>query len=208
MTGMSRLRGITFSAMLLLGLSACSVLPEPVVLTQYQLPAERLPATRQASSTRDYSIRIVAPYTDQAHGSTRIIVLPDGNQVSAYEGARWMDNGPVLLRNRLASGLRDIQQFKSVVLDVDNAQADFELDSNLELFQVQYQQGQPVVQIRFDARLSDVRRGSPHLMQAHRFSIEQKVDGSSVADVVRAFGVAGDTLTREIAQWILAQPLP
>lgn len=191
----------------ILGLSACSVLPEAVILTQYQLPAQTLAATRQASPTQSLVLRVAAPYTDQAHASNRIVVLPDGNRVSVYEGVRWMDSGPVLLRNRIASGLRDLNQFKGVVLDVDSLNADIELDGTLELFQVSYKQGQPVVQIVFDARLLDMR-GSVRLVDARRLRVEQAVDGKEVDQVVAAFGLASDRLTQELAQWILAQDLP
>ncbi|MCX5590412.1 ABC-type transport auxiliary lipoprotein family protein [Alcaligenes endophyticus] len=208
MNGVKNWRAALGAAIVLLGLSACSILPETVTLTQYQLPEKTLPATRQTGPARELVLRVSAPYTDQAHGSTRIIVLPDGNQVSSYAGARWMDTAPVLLRNRIASGFRDLSQFRGVVLDADNAQADIELDGNLEAFQVQYQHGQPVVQLRFVARLNSDRNGKIRLIDTQRFLVEQEVDGTSVEAVVKAFGVAADTLTRELAQWVLAQDLP
>lgn len=208
MSGMMTWRALLSAAALLVGLSACSILPKPTSLTQYQLPEQTLAATRQTGPSRELTLRISAPYTDQAHNSTRIIVLPDGNQVSAYEGVRWMDSAPTLLRNRIANGFRDLAQFRSVILDVDSGTADLGIDSDLSSFQVQYQHGKPVVVLRMVARLNDERSGNIRLVDAQSFRVEQAVEGTSVPAVVQAFGLASDQLTRDLAQWVLAQDLP
>ena len=77
---MSRLR--LLAALLLIGsLAACSVLPKSQVLSIYRLPASSLPSH---DTSTDWALRVNKPYSSQLLDSTRIAVLPPGDQISAY----------------------------------------------------------------------------------------------------------------------------
>src|SRR5690606_21496990 len=119
-------------------LTACSVLPAPESLTYYQLPAAALAAQPSDPARQALLLQVDRPCADRALASPRIIVLPDGNQLSAYQGVRWSDDAPTLLRNRLAGALRDAGQFRAVALDSDALVADWELSGSLSAFQVAY----------------------------------------------------------------------
>lgn len=185
-------------------LAACSVLPEPESLTYYQLPATSLPAQPSDAARQALIVQVDRPYADRALAGPRIIVLPDGNQLSAYQGVRWSDDTPALLRDRLVGALRDAGQFRAVVLDSDAIVADWELSGSLSAFQVDYVQGAPRVRIHYDAVLRDQRNGT--LLQTRRFTLDEPVDGTAVPQVVQAFGRAADSLALQLSQWLGAVP--
>lgn len=196
---MNRLRLLV--ALLLIGsLSACSILPKTPAVAIYRLPASRLPA--QTAST-DWTLRVNKPYSSQLLDSTRITVLPPGDQISAYQGVRWNDRAPLLLRDRLIDALRDDNRIRAVSSDDNRLQADLELDGDLRAFHSEYQDGRPTARILLEARL--VRSGSLHILASRRFEVSQVASDASVPAVVNAFGLAGDQLAREVLEWTLTQ---
>lgn len=180
--------------------TACSVLPQAESLTYYQLPAVALTAQQAPASHKNLIIQMNRPHAERLLASSRITVLPQGNELSAYKGVRWSDDAPALLRNRLADALRDAAQFRAVVLDSESVIADWELGGSLSAFQVEYVQGTPRVQIQFDALLRD--QASGQLIQTRRFVAQQAVDGTAVPQVVEAFGLATDALSLQVTQWL------
>ncbi|MGE6792270.1 ABC-type transport auxiliary lipoprotein family protein [Pseudomonas guineae] len=196
---MSRFR--LFATLLLLGsLAACSVLPKSQVLSTYRLPATNLP--RHEASV-DWALRVNTPYSSQLLDSTRIAVLPPGDQISVYQGVRWSDRAPLLLRDRLIDAFLDDGRLKAVSSDSARLQADLELDGDLRAFNSEYQNGQPVTRILFEARL--VQSGTRRILASHRFSVSQTANDTSVPAVVDAFGQASDQLAREVLEWTLEQ---
>ncbi len=180
--------------------AACSILPQAESLTYYQLPATDLSAQAGSAAHKNLVIQVDRPHADRLLASSRITVLPQGNELSAYKGVRWSDDVPALLRNRLADALRDATQFRAVVLDSESVIADWELGGALSAFQVEYVQGAPRVRVQLDALLRDQRSGQ--LIQTRRFLVEQNVDGTAVPQVVEAFGAATDTLSQQVTQWL------
>jgi cholesterol transport system auxiliary component len=132
--------------------------------------------------------------------STHIAVLPRGNIITTYQGARWSDRAPRLLRNRLLDAFRTDGRFASLSSDDAQLQADLELAGDLRAFQSEYVQGAPVVVISYDAQLVDGR--SRKIVATHRFDIRQPVAGKEVPQVVTAFGQATDRLANQVIRWV------
>lgn len=196
---MSRLR--LLATLLLIGsLSACSILPKSQVLSIYRLPASSLP-NHEVSA--DWALRVNKPYSSQLLDSTRIAVLPPGDQISAYQGVRWSDRAPLLLRDRLIDAFLDDGRLKAVSSDDSRLQADLELDGDLRAFHSEYQNGRPAARILFEARL--VESGSLRILASRRFEVSQTASDTSVPAVVNAFGQAGDQLARDVLEWTLNQ---
>jgi len=199
----SPLRGALLSAAavaaLLLG--GCSVLPSQEPIDVYRLPAASRPAADTAPLS--WSLRVATPRAGGATGSRRIVVLPEGDRLSVYQGASWSDPGPVLLRDRLIEAFRSDGRIPAVTSDDNALQADFLLDSDLGAFRSEYRDGKPEVLIRLDARL--VAPDSQRVLVARRFEVRQPVDGKEVPAVVRAFGAAADTLSTELLAWTLQE---
>lgn len=185
-------------------LAACSVLPKAETPDIYRLPATPLPHAQAPAA--GWSLRINTPQAERMIDSSRIAVLPEGNVVSVYHGARWSDTATTLLRNRLIDAFRDNGRLASVSSDDSALPADYTLAGDLRAFQSEYQGKTPVVVIRFDARL--VQNGGLRVVATRRFDISQPVNGTAVPQVVAAFGQASDALAAQLVAWTMQQPLP
>ncbi|MBG4646904.1 membrane integrity-associated transporter subunit PqiC [Pseudomonas aeruginosa] len=151
----------------------------------------------------DWSLRIARPRTSLVLESPRIAVRPHGDEISVYQGARWSDPAPSLLRDRLMQAFQADGRVRGLSSDDSNLQADFELGGDLRAFQTEYPNGQASALIRYDARL--VRTDDKRVVASRRFEGSQPVDGKKVAAVVSAFGKAGDTLSAQVLDWTLRQ---
>jgi cholesterol transport system auxiliary component len=192
---------------LLATLTACSILPDSEPLRIYLLPTSTPP--QQASEpTQQHSLRIHTPQASRVLSSPRIAVVPQGNQISSYGGARWSDAAPVLLRDRLIEAFQRDGRMPSVSNEDVNLYADISLHSDLRAFQSEYVDGAPQVVIRLDARL--VSREDQRTLANRRFDVRQPSADPSVDSVVEAFGKASDVLSRDVLEWILshAQQMP
>lgn len=179
-------------------LSACSILPQSEPLDIYLLPASALPAQTQAV---DWSLRISTPSSGELLDGTRIVVLPEPGRINTYQGARWSERTPQLVRQRLLDAFQDDGRIKALSTEDQHLQADLELVSELRSFQSQYRDGRPEAQIQLDVRLVDVR--AQRILASRRLHASQVASDTSVAAVVAAFGQAGDQLSRELVDWTL-----
>jgi len=196
-----RFRLCTCAAIALLG--ACSILPKAESPDIYRLPSTPLP--RDSTAAVNWSLRVDTPNAERMIDSSRIAVLPQGDVVSVYQGARWSDTATTLLRNRIVDAFRDNGRIAGLSSDETSLQADYSLSGDLRSFQSVYENGQPVVVIRLDARL--VKNNGLSIVASHRFDITQPVGGTSVPQVVAAFGQASDALAAQLVSWTLQQPL-
>lgn len=186
-------------------LAACSVLPASETLRIFLLPTT--PVEPQAGEPiRQQALRINTPQASRILSSQRIAVVPQGNEISAYGGARWSDAAPVLLRDRLIEAFQRDGRMPSVSNEDVNLYADYSLHSDLRAFQSVYVDGKPVVLITLDARLVD--RNTQHTLANRRFEVRQPASDTAVEQVVEAFGKAGDRLSREVVDWTLAHTQP
>jgi len=198
---MSRLALIrSFAVATLLGtLSACTLLPEAEPIRVFLLPTSEA-QTNQAAGTLRQALRIHTPHASRILAGPRIAVVPDGNQISSYQGARWSDAAPTLLRDRL------IEQFRqsgpvAVSNEDSNLFAELELFSELRAFQSEYIDGQPQVLVRLDAQLASAT--DQRILASRRFKIRQPSAGPQLESVVAAFGQASDELSRQLQRWTI-----
>ncbi|WP_343574090.1 ABC-type transport auxiliary lipoprotein family protein [Pseudomonas sp.] len=198
MTALPRLLGV---AALLGMLSACSILPEAETPDFYLLPAAQQPVRSNAAV--HWSLRVSAPSASLALDNNRIAVIPQGNQISSYQGARWSNRAPGLLRDRLLDAFTANGSIHALSSDDASLQADLDLTGELRAFQSEYQGGKPVVHIRYEARL--VRTLGQRIVASRSFEVRQAVDGKQVAEVVSAFGKASDQLAAQVVEWTLQQ---
>ena len=188
-------------AVLLSTLAGCSVLPEAEALRVFLLPSTTSPQAAAAGPQLEKALRITTPQASRVLASERIAVVPQGNQISAYQGARWSDTAPVLLRDRLIEAFQQDGRLAEVSSEDANLPADLVLYSDLRAFQSEYRDGQPHAVIRLDARLVD--RETRRTLASQRFEVSQASAGTDVERVVEAFGQAGDALSQEVLNWTL-----
>lgn len=185
-----------------LGLAtACSILPETEPVDIYRLPVSQPSRT---VSALDWSLRLNKPLASEVLATPRIAVIPQGNVISSYKGARWSDPAPLLVRNRLLDGFQRDGRVQRLSADDSNLQADYELAGELQAFQSEYRAGGTVeVVIRYDARLVDGR--SQRILASHRFEVRQPLADKQVSAVVAGFGNASDQLVGQLVDWTVAQ---
>src|SRR5690606_36417115 len=184
-------------------LAGCSILPEAEELRVYQLPRSAPDAMAAPANREGEVLRINRPRAAPLLDSTRIVVMPRADQLSAYQGVRWSDRGPVLVSDRLVEGVRERGRFKAVGGDDLPAQAALELAGELNAFQIEYREGRPLAVIRLQATL--LRGGSREVLASRGFSIERETDGASVDAAVEALARGGEALAGEVANWLAEQ---
>jgi cholesterol transport system auxiliary component len=182
--------------------SACSILPQAEPADIYRLNTAQPTASASRGAPVQWSLRIVRPRASEMLDSPRIAVVPQGDLISNYKGARWSDPAPVALRNRLLDAFYRDGRVQSLSTDDSNLQADFELSGELQSFQSEYHGTAIDVVIRLDARLANDRQ---HIIASHRFEVHQPAADKQVASVVAAFGKASDSLAAQLLQWTLEQ---
>ncbi|WP_449430374.1 ABC-type transport auxiliary lipoprotein family protein [Pseudomonas putida] len=187
---------------IVLGLaSACSILPQSEPVDLYRLPVHQ---ASRAAAPLAWSLRLNKPLASEALAGARIAVIPQGDVISSYKGARWSDPAPVLVRNRLLDGFQRDGQVQRLSADDSNLQADYELAGELQAFQSEYQaDGTVQVVIRYDARL--VQGRSQRIQASKRFEVRQPLADKQVSAVVAGFGAASDQLVSQVVSWTVAQ---
>lgn len=181
--------------------AACSILPQPAPVDMYRLPVNQ--ASRNAAPL-DWSLRLNKPLASEALSGPRIAVVPEGDVISNYKGARWSDPVPLLVRNRLLDGFQRDGRVQRLSADDSNLQADYELVGELQAFQSEYRSGGAVeVVVRYDARL--VQGRSQRILASKRFEVHQPLADRQVAAVVAGFGAASDKLAGQVIDWTVAQ---
>lgn len=203
MTLTYRLAGSFFLAASLSLISACSILPKPEVVDVYRLPDAQTPIATSQSAPVTWSLRLDKPMASNALNSQNIAVIPEGNLVSNYKGARWSDPAPALLRNRLLDAFLQDGRVKALSTDDSNLQSDYELGGELLAFQTHYNGKEPEVIVQYNARL--VRSSDQRIIGSRRFEVRQPLTNPLVPGVVAGFGQATDALMPHVVQWVLQQ---
>ncbi len=192
-------RVVALGAALLL--AACSVLPEPVPMDIYLLPAGGAAVGRQqARPALQTALRVLRPVAGAQLSGSRIVVLPQDGVLSVYKGASWSDPAPVLVRNRLVDALRASGHMVAISTDERTLHADYELDSDLRAFQSEYRGNQPEAVVALEARL--VETGTRRIVASQRFEVHEPAAGKEVLLVVQAMGRATDRLSEQLVTWI------
>lgn len=181
-------------------LAACTLLPEAEPIRVYLLPAAESPAVQQGERLQQ-ALRIHTPHASRILAGPRIAVVPDGNQISSYQGARWGDAAPTLLRDRLVEQFRQGGQAAAVSNEESNLFAELELFSDLRAFQSEYVDGKPQVRIRLDAQLAST--ADQRILASRRFDISQPANSSQLEGVIDAFGQASDQLSQQLQRWVV-----
>ncbi|WP_175652538.1 ABC-type transport auxiliary lipoprotein family protein [Pseudomonas sp. Marseille-P9899] len=181
--------------------SACSILPKAENAEVYRLPAAV--AASSTSAPVSWSLRVNKPLASDIFNVPRIAVVPQGNQISSYKGARWTDPAPTLLRNRILDAFQRDGRVPRLSADDSNLQADYELVGELQAFQSEYTaQGISVV-IRLDARLVEGR--TQRILASRHFEVRQPQADKEVSAVVSGLGQVTDQLMAQLLDWTVAQ---
>nr|WP_321269706.1 ABC-type transport auxiliary lipoprotein family protein [uncultured Tolumonas sp.] len=179
--------------------SACSLLPASEQVQIYRLPT--VTSGHHQAETQNLSLRLMTPHANQTLDSVRIAVIPKGDQITNYKGIRWSERAPILLRDRLLDAFQTDGRIQTITNDTSTFNVDVELTSELLAFQSEYRNGKPEIRIILDMHL--VNSQTQQVIASHRFDIHQISENSDAKSVVKAFGLACDSLSREVVDWTL-----
>ena len=185
-------------------LSACSLLPTSEQVQIYRLPT--VTSAHNQAETLNWSLRLMTPHTNQTLDSMRIAVIPEGDLITNYKGIRWSERAPVLLRDRLLDAFQTDGRLQTITSDTSTFNVDVELTSELAAFQSEYRNGKPEIRIILDMHL--VNSQSQQVVTSHRFDVRQSSKNSDTKSVVQAFGLACDSLSREVVDWTINSKQP
>lgn len=177
--------------------SACSVLPKAEPITFYNLPSPQL--QQNQAQPLQLSLRVTTPDASYALQAPRILVSPDENTVNSYQGARWTDPNPALLREHLIQAFQQDGSFRTVTNENQALETDVHLYSDLRQFQTIYRDGTPEVTVTLDAKLVDP--ATRRVIAAKHFQLTQTLDDAQVPAVVKGLGAASDQLALELISW-------
>lgn len=179
-------------------LSACSILPKSEPQTRYNLPAITMQPLN-INNQKNTALYVAVPQANRLINSNYVLVQPDGTEIQVYKGAQWADNAPVLLRDRLIQALNDTQLFNAISADAA-INTPWSLTGYLQHFEVQYRNGEPVVNLQYEGQL--VNRHDSSIVRNQRFVITQPAADTNVPAVIDAFGLAGDKLSSQLIDWL------
>ena len=183
-------------------ISSCSILPKPEPFEVYRLPSAQGASANHGTPQR-WSLRLSKFQSGEALNSPNIAVIPQGDLISHYQGSRWSDPVPVLVRNRLLEGFQHDGRVPLLSTDDSIFQTDLELGGSLQAFQTEYQGTNAGVVVRLDALL--VRSYDQRILASRRFEVRQPLSNVQVPAVVAGFGQANDQLTAQVVNWTVEQ---
>lgn len=199
-----RTKARLFGLIIALAVAGCGILPPNESPNIYVLPAS---AAAQNGDTNaqplPWQLRVDTPEATGMLDNAGIVVMPEPGRITVYKDARWSDNAPVLLRQRLVDAFLASRRLSAVTSEEDSLHGDYVLGGDLRAFQSEYRNGSPVVMLRFDAQLR--RGGSRRVFAARTFEVTQNPAGVAVPQVVQAFGAATDQLDAQVVAWTLSE---
>lgn len=172
--------------------------PEPPRVMDFSVPEPEF----RAQETQALSVRVELPYASDPINSNRILAKPNSFEFQLYDGVRWRDTIPVVIRDLLIRTLRASNGFAHVISDSNPADADWTLVSELASFHTENNGSQVKAVIELHGQMIDNR--SRKTLCAESFQSREPTPGASIEQVVAAFGKAGEQLANAVARWASA----
>lgn len=182
--------------------AACSIIPPPTTVENYQLPTANQVAYCKTPVFNGV-LQVEPPVANQLLDSNNILVHTDKNVITSYQGARWTTTTPDMLLNYLIQAIQQSHCVQTVSSDRHNLTSQLNLTSELYAFQGEYNEAKNEVWIHYYAYLVDSRTRT--IIAAKDFSIHEPIGHNNMEGIVATFGIASDKLASQIIQWIAQQ---
>jgi cholesterol transport system auxiliary component len=184
--------------------AACGVIPKREPISVYEPPA---PSTPSATSPGEWpqanwSLLVPKPAASQLLDNDRIVVRPDGGEITVYKGAAWPETAPEMVQSAVLRRFEDSGRILSVARPGVGVRGDYQLQMDLRTFESNYTApGRPEAQVEIYARL--VHTADGEVAAARSFRETEAAAGEGVDAVVSAFGVALGRASSQVAAWTL-----
>ena len=196
------LRAATAAAVIMLA-TGCSILgPKPEPGTIYA-PDPRVEAA-PAWPTVDWQLSLSRATASSMTDSLRIAVRPSANELQVYKGASWAKTPTSMVEDALLRALEDSDRIPAVARQGAGIGADYKLVLDLRRFEAAYTAGSamPLATIEVNAKL--LHAPDQAVVAARTFMQAPPAATTAVPDVVAAFERSLETVTAELAGWVLA----
>lgn len=145
------------------------------------------------------------PLATRGIDSDLIALAPNAIEIRYFANARWVDRAPRMVQNLLVQSFESTGRIVSVGRQAIGLRSDYNIVSDLRLFQASYVQGgadrPPVVQIKLNAKL--VRQPRQEIVAGETFEVETPARGTDIGAVVVAFDEALGTILKRVVEWAL-----
>lgn len=199
-----RLAAFFIAAVSSLSLAGCAAMvggitPAP---TTYDLVPPRI-STVRAPRPAEFQLVVNEPTAVRSLGSDRLLVKPGADQVSYFKGAAWSDRLPKLVQDRMVQAFQNAGLVKAVGSRTDRLNADIELASQLNAFQIEISQSGAVAHVSLFVKVIDGNRGV--MIDSRAFDAKVSTSATEASEMVAALNQGFDTVLRKIVPWVAAR---
>jgi len=147
-----------------------------------------------------FQLVIEEPTSVRALGSNRILVKPSPQKITYYKGAAWSDRLPSLVQVRMIQAFQNAGLVKAVGTRADRLDADLELATQLNAFQIEMEGGAATAYVNLYVKAVDGQRG--RMVASRGFERRIPVEGRNAPAMVAALDQAFDSTMRDIVPWV------
>ncbi|QJE73152.1 hypothetical protein HHL28_08685 [Aerophototrophica crusticola] len=198
-------------------LAAAAALPLAGCNATRLLDAGRPPNLYTLTPAREFSaglprvpwqLLVETPLSNTAINTTRIALGQDGNRITYFADANWIDTAPEMVQLLLVESLENSNRIVAVGIEASGLRSDFVLKTDLRDFAADYGAGAPgtgipAAMVRINAKL--VRMPRRTIVASDTFEAQVPAAGPNFAQVIQAFDTALETVLRRVVEWTLRQ---
>jgi len=164
----------------------------------YDLVAPKV-STLTAPRAAKFQLVINEPGAVRSLENDRIMVR-DGARVAYYKGAAWTDRLPRLMQARMVEAFQNTGLVQAVGSRSDRLNADFELSTQVQAFQVEVNQGSADAYASLYVKVIDGDNG--RMVASRGFEARVSTSHKDVDQMVVSLNQAFDQVLREVVPWV------
>jgi cholesterol transport system auxiliary component len=155
--------------------------------------------TLTAPRPAKFQLVINEPGTVRSLETDRIMVK-SGARVAYYKNAAWSDRLPRLMQARMVEAFQNTGLVKAVGSRSDRLDADFELSTQVQAFQINVNQGQAEAYANLYVKVIDGNNG--RMVASRGFEARVSTSSKDVEEMVISLNQAFDKVLREVVPWV------
>lgn len=190
---------LALSGVLLGGCLGSNVTPPAT----YDLVAPKV-MTLTAPRPAKFQLVVNEPSAVRSLETDRILVK-SGQRIAYYKGAAWSDRLPRLMQARMVEVFQNAGLVSAVGSRSDRLDADYELSTQVQAFQVNVNQGQAEAYANLYVKVIDGNNG--RMVASRGFEARVGTSSKDVGEMVVSLNQAFDKVLREIVPWVAKRKL-
>lgn len=150
-----------------------------------------------------FQLVVNQPTAVRALGTDKLLVKPGADQISFYKGAAWSDRLPKLVQDRMVQAFQNAGLVKAVGSRSDRLNADIELATQLNAFQVELDGQRASARVSLFIKVIDGNAGK--MIASREFQTTVPTSATEAREMVASLNRAFDTVLRQIVPWVARQ---